>query len=104
MSEKVELIAAAQVTASAGPPASVDFASNNGFKTISRSDVGAYILELDHEHGTDKLVPNVTLLSTTGGDIMASILDRNHLSVNIFDNTDAGVDSPFAITVFRVRS
>jgi hypothetical protein len=104
MSDKVELIAAAQITSLPGPPPSIDFASNFGFKSIVRSTDGAYVLELDHDHGTEKLVPNVTRLSTTSGEITATILDRSHIGVNSFDDTDTAADASFAITVYRVRS
>ena len=45
MSDKVELIAAAQVNAFAGPPSGIEFNSNYGFKTASRGSDGVYTLE-----------------------------------------------------------
>ena len=50
MSDKVELIAAAQVNVVSGSPGSIDFNSNFGFETASRGSPGLYDLELEHKH------------------------------------------------------
>lgn len=103
MSDKVELIAAAQINAFAGPPAGIEFNSNFGFETATRSSAGVYDLELEHKHGAKKLVVNVTRGSAESGDIGATVLDDKHIQVNNFDADDSAVDSPFFITIYRVR-
>jgi hypothetical protein len=114
MSDKVELIAAAQVNAfipglsPSAPPSGIEFKSNFGFKSASRTSAGAYVLELDHKHGADKLVINVTRNNVLAGDIQAGIVgtgDVDSITVNNFDlGTGLGVDTPFFVTVWRVRS
>jgi hypothetical protein len=103
MSDKVELIAAAQINAFVGPPSGIEFNSNFGFKTATRSSDGVYVLELDHEHGVDKLVVSATRNSVLSGKIAASVLDRKHIQVNTFNTSDVATDSPFFISVQRVR-
>lgn len=110
MSEKVELIAAAQINAFAGPPAGIEFNSNFGFETATRESAGVYNLELEHKHGTAKLVVGVTMNRTdvviSPGIVAAAVLDERHIQVkiNIID-PESGLpqDSPFFITVQRVR-
>lgn len=107
MSDKVELIAAAQVNAFAGPPSGIQLKSNFGFKSSAYSSPGVYELTLDDKHDAHKLVINVTRNNTAAGEIQASILgtgDVDRIQVNNFDDTDAAADSPFFITVWRVRS
>lgn len=107
MSDKVELIAAAQVNAFAGPPSGIEYKSNFGFKSSSRGSAGVYELTLDDKHDAHKLVINVTRNNVAAGEIQASIIgtgDVNRIQVNNFDATDAPLDTPFFITVWRVRS
>jgi hypothetical protein len=108
MSEKVELIAAAQVNAFAGPPSGIQLKSNFGFKSSAYSGPGAYELTLDDKHDDHKLVINVTRNNVLAGDIQASIIgtgDVNRIQINNFDlATGLGSDTPFFITVWRVRS
>ena len=99
MSDKVELIAAAQVAVATG---TISFNSNYGFKAASYTGVGIYNLELDHEHGTSKLVIGVTQMGTSPGEVSASVLDKRHIQVNNSFDSEAA-DGSFFITVFRVR-
>ena len=103
MSDKVELIAAAQVNVVTGPPGAVTFNSKFGFESASYTSLGVYNLELEHEHGTDKLVVGVTRNNTAFGAIEASVLDKKHIQVNNFQENDIEADSSFFITVHRVR-
>jgi hypothetical protein len=105
MSDKAELIAAAQINAFTGPPPGIEFNSNKGFETASRSSAGEYVLELEHKHSTKKLVVNVTLNTTVLGNIVATVLDEKHIQINTFLDDDGirAADSPFFITVHRVR-
>ena len=103
MSDKVELIAAAQVNAFAGPPSGIEFNSNYGFKTASRGSDGVYTLELDHDHGAKKLVMNVTPIGTAGGQASASVLTKDTIQVTLLDSGGVAADSPFSITIDRVR-
>lgn len=102
MSDKQELVAAAQINAFSTPTPGITFVRNFGFETATRASTGVYDLELEHKHDTDKLVVNVTRNSLTSGDIQASLPSEKHIAVN---NFAAGVaaDSPFFITVWRIR-
>jgi hypothetical protein len=102
MSDKVELIASAQVNVSG---TTISFNSNYGFKSASRTSAGLYVLELEHKHGVDKQVVNVTRNNTAFGEIEATVIDDRHIQINnfSFDEAPAAADSPFFITVFRVR-
>jgi hypothetical protein len=107
MSDKVELIATAQVNAFAGPPAGIAFKSNFGFKTATRGGPGVYELTLDDKHDAHKFVVQVTANSTVINEIQASLLgtgDINGIQVTNFDAEGAPADVPFFITVWRVRS
>jgi hypothetical protein len=107
MSDKVELIAAAQVTVVSGSPGSISFASNHGFETASRGSPGEYELILEHKHDAPKLVINVTRDNTTSGEIAAAPLgsgDVKSIQISCFDVAGAAADSSFFITVHRVRS
>jgi hypothetical protein len=106
MSDKVELIAAAQVNVVGGSPGLIEFKSNFGFKAASRGSAGSYELTLDDKHDAHKLVVNVTRNSIVAGDIAAAPVstgDVNRLQVTTSDS-DVAADSPFYITVWRVRS
>jgi len=116
MSDKVELIAAAQVNAFAGPPSGIQLKSNYGFKSSAYSGPGEYVLTLDDKHDAHKLVVDVTRNNTAAGEIQASLIgtgDVDRIQVNNFNNgvdpisgvlTIAAGDTPFFITVWRVRS
>jgi hypothetical protein len=101
----VELVAAAQISAFIGPPAGIEFNSNFGFQTATRSDEGSYVLELRHEHSTKKLVIQVSRNNQEPGEIDASILDDRHIQVLTWgaDSVAVPTDSSFFITVYRVR-
>jgi hypothetical protein len=104
MSDKVELIAAAQVVAS---DAGISFRSNFGFKTASRNSPGVYELQLDDSHDAKKLVIGVTGNNASGGEIQAAIAatgDTRSIGVTNFDLANAPADTGFFITVYRVRS
>jgi hypothetical protein len=106
MSDKVELIAAAQVNTFAGPPAGIQLKSNYGFKSSARNSDGSYVLTLDDKHDAHKLVINVTPNNTLEADAVASPIgtgDTNQIQVSTFVGGDP-TDSPFFITVYRVRS
>lgn len=106
MSDKVELIAAAQVIVSSGPPGSVTFNSNHGFKDdATYAGLGVYDLELEHEHGPKKLVVQVTKNSAASGNvnIEASVLNERHIQVNNFDSSGVPADASFFISILRVR-
>jgi hypothetical protein len=103
---KVELVATAQISAFAGPPSGIEFNSNFGFQTATRSGDGSYVLELKHEHDTKELVIHVTRNNQVPGMIGASILDDEHIQVLSFGFSGGAAvptDSPFFITVSRVR-
>jgi hypothetical protein len=105
MSDKVELIAAAQVNAFGGPTPGINFNSNFGFKTASRNSAGLYELDLDDKHDGKKLVVQATLCATTDGEIVVSpgsTGDTRRLQVGIFAGGVAA-DAAFFITVLRVR-
>lgn len=103
MSDKVERIAVAQVNAFGGDAPGIEFNANDGFKTASRSSAGVYILELDHEHGVEKLVISALRNSAAAGEIGATILDRKHVQISTFDEGDAPVDVGFYVSILRVR-
>lgn len=100
---KAELIAAAQVNAFAGPPAGIEFESNVGFKTATRSSAGSYELELNDKPEKDELVVNVTPNNTAPVGIEASLPREGIIQISS-SNTDGPVDSPFFITVYRIKS
>ena len=105
MSDKVELIAAAQVNAFAGPPSGIEYKANFGFKTASRSSAGVYELELDDKHDGKKLVVQATPCATTDCECVVSpgsSGDTRRLQVGIFAS-GSPIDSAFFITVLRVR-
>lgn len=99
---KAELIAAASVSASAGPPADISFNSNFGFKTAARSSAGAYNLELDDKHERHKIVVNATLNNQIVGEIEASLPSEGNVQVLTFDVDGNPIDSPFFITVYKI--
>ena len=104
MSDKIELIAAAQIYADAG---GISFKSNSGFKTAMRSGPGVYELALDDKHDAHKLVINVTANNLAGNDIQASPVgtgDTRNIAITNFSSGDAAADSPFFITVWHVHS
>lgn len=103
MSDKVELVAAAQVNVVTGPPGDVTFNSKFGFESASYTSLGVYNLKLEHEHDAKKLVVGVTRNNTAPGMIEASVLDDRHVQVNNFPDEVDGGDSSFFITIFRVR-
>ena len=103
MSDKTELIAAAQVNANSS---SISFNSNEGFKTIAKNATGSYELSLDDKHDAKKLVISVGQLSGSPGSIVASPLgtgDVRNIQVQSFDGSNAPVDLPFYISILRVR-
>jgi hypothetical protein len=102
MSDKTELVAAAQINAFVGPPAGIEFNSNFGFETGTRSSPGVYVLEMEHKHGVKKLIVNVTRSNAASGTIGALVLDEKHIQITSFE-ADVATDSPFFITVERVR-
>jgi hypothetical protein len=101
MSDKPELVAAAQVNAFSSPAPGIEFKSNFGFETASRTSAGVYDLALEHDHDPNKLVVIVTVLSTTGDAIAASLPRKKHIQINYIGVESE--DSPFFITVWRVR-
>lgn len=101
MSDKVELVAAAQVNVASGPPGSVTFNSKFGFESASYTSLGVYNLKLEHEHDAKKLVVQVTRNNTSPGEIAASVLDDRHIQVN--SSHGEALDSSFFISVLRVR-
>jgi len=103
MCDNVELIAASQVNAFAGPPAGIEFKSNAGFKTATRSSAGLYELELDCKHHRHEIVVNVTLNNTVAAKVVASLPSEGNIQINCFDASNSPVDSPFFITVWRVK-
>ena len=100
MSDKHELIAAAQVNAVGGV---ISFNSNFGFDAATLTSAGVYDLELDHHHGIEKLVVNVTRNNVLFGSIQASLLNDKHIAVYALDAEGAASDTPFFITVYRIR-
>jgi hypothetical protein len=103
MSDDVEQIAAAQVNAFGGDTPGIEFNSNDGFETASRSSAGVYVLELDHEHGVEKLVISALRNSAAAGSIGATIIDRKHVQVSTFDGAGSPVDVGFYVSILRVR-
>jgi hypothetical protein len=105
MSDKVELIAAAQVNAFAGPPSGIEFKANFGFKTASRDSAGIYELSLDDKHDGHKLVIQVTRKNGGPGEISADVVpsDTRVINVTNFDENDLPTDSAFFITVHLVH-
>jgi len=102
MSDKVELIAAAQVNADAG---GIAFKSNFGFKTAAKNAAGVYELNLDDKHDGHKLVINVTPNNLAENAIQASPASSGDTRVINVTNfvSGTGADTPFFITVYRVR-
>jgi hypothetical protein len=106
MSDKVELIAAAQINAFGGASPGIEFKANFGFKTATRASDGDYSLTLKHKHDPNKLVVNVTRNNVLNGDIQASLPNGETVQINNFEDTDTGsgpLDTPFFITVYLVR-
>jgi hypothetical protein len=106
MNDKVELIAIAQVAVVAGQPPTLEFKSSQGFKGARYDSAGVYELTLDHKHGVDKLVINVTRNSPTGGEIQAAPIGTDDTDLFQVTNFEAGspADTAFFVTVWRVRS
>jgi hypothetical protein len=100
MSDKPELIAAAQLNAD---PAGISFLSNFGFKTATRSSAGDYVLELDHGHNKNHLVVQLTRNNELVGLIQGSLPDNEHVQINNFNLAGVATDSPFFITVYHVH-
>lgn len=103
MSDKVELIAAAQINAFGGATPGIEFKNNFGFQAATRASDGDYTLTLKHKHNQNDLVVNVTRNNVLSGDIQASLPSGELVQVNNFDADDVPADSPFFITVYRVR-
>jgi hypothetical protein len=99
MSDKTEVVAAAQVLVSAS---SISFKANSEFKTATKSAVGLYDLELEHEHDRNKLVIHVTRNNTVDGTIEASMPIDKHIQINVFGADGVVADSSFWITVRRI--
>lgn len=107
MSDKAELVAAAQVNVVGGSPGAISFNSNFGFETASRGSPGVYELMLEHKHDAPKLVIHVTRNNTDSGEIAATPLgsgDVKSIQITCFDLNDAPADTSFFISVLRVRS
>jgi hypothetical protein len=103
MSDKVELVAAAQVNAFGPDPSGINFNSNFGFDTAVRSSPGVYVLKLEHEHDVKKLVINVTAANADAGS-SAQPLSKKSLQISLVDRVEGGpLDSLFFIQVYRVR-
>jgi hypothetical protein len=104
MSDKVELIAAAQVAVSgvAPAPVSTGFNSSFGFENVTRTGAGGYDLKLEHKHDVKKLVINVTRNSPSAGSAAVSQPSDRHIQVNTFDASDAAADVSFYVAVFRI--
>lgn len=103
MSDKVELIAAAQVNADAG---GISFKCNVGFKTAAKNSAGVYELTLNDKHDGHKLVINVTPNNLADNQIQASpasLGDTRTINLTNFVSGSPS-DTPFFITVWRVRS
>lgn len=103
MSDKVELIAAAQINAFGGASPGIEFKSNFGFQAATRASDGDYTLTLKHKHNPSELVVNVTRNNVLNGEIQASLPNGETVQINSFDDTDVATDSPFFVTVYRVR-
>ncbi len=104
MSDKVDLIAAAQVTVTAGV---ISFASNHEFKTATRSSAGVYDLEMEHKADGRKLVIALTPDSLVGGIIQGAPTsqgDTAHIQITNFDTSGDPADTSFFIQVSRIRS
>lgn len=107
MSANAKLIAAAQVTVTAGPPGTITFSSNTGFSTASRGGPGAYVLTLKHHHDAAKLVINVTRNNTDSGQIAATPVGTGavkDIQISNFDDADAPADTSFFISVQSVHA
>lgn len=101
--DSTKLIAAAQLLSS---QSGIDFKSNDGFKAAARSAAGVFELTLDHHHGADKLVINVTQNGVAAGSIVASPVgtgSTDQIQVNNFDAANEALDGGFYITIWRVR-
>lgn len=103
MSDKAELIAAAQVNAFAGPPAGISFNSNFGFKTATRDSAGVYELELKDEHEQHEMVVEVSRQNGGPGSIQYGLASKRVIQVTNFDSSGNPADTVFSITVHRVR-
>jgi len=107
MSDKVELIAAAQLNVVSGSPGSIDFKSRTGFESASRGSPGSYEVTLSHEQDARKLVISATLNNTVGGTIVVAperTGDVRKLQVTCCDANGALVDSSFYIKVEKICS
>lgn len=104
MSDKIELVAAAQINADAG---GISFRANKGFNTASRGSAGSYVLHLDDKHDGHKLVIQVTANNVAGMVMQAAVVtgDTRSIGVTCFASADGTAsDTPFYILVYRVRS
>jgi hypothetical protein len=103
MSDKVELVAAAQIAVDS---TGISFRSNHKFKTASRSSPGVYELELDDKHDGRKLVVQVTPDNLLANQIQAAPVSLGDTRSIQLTNFQAGVaaDTSFFITVYRIRS
>lgn len=99
--DDLKLLAAASVNAFLGPPAGIEFKTNIGFATATRSGPGAYDLELKHAHNSNELVVSATLNNAAGGGITASLPSKGHIQVNTVDAAGTPTDSAFWIRVDR---
>jgi len=104
MSDKIEPIAAAIINAFGGDAPGIEFTTNRGFKTASRSSSGLYVLTLDDKHDVNHIDVQVTRKSGVAGSIQADVLDKETIQISSFDATGAAADTPFFINVYRVRS
>jgi len=103
MSDKVELVAAAQVNADAG---GISFKSNYKFKTAAKNGTGAYELTLDDKHDGHKLVIQLTANNLTGSEIQGSpgsSGDTRTINITNFNLAGDPADTPFYILVYRIR-
>lgn len=103
MGNRIELIAAAQITVAAGV---ISFASNAGFRTASRSSPGVYAVDLEDSHEGNKLVVGITPNNLVGGPIQGSPLSTGEtrtIQITNFALDGAAADTSFYLTVFRVR-
>jgi len=101
MSDKIELVAAAQINADAG---GISFRSNHGFNTASRGGAGSYVLHLDDKHDGHKLAIQVTANNTTSNQMQAAVVTGDTRSITVTNfSGDALADTPFYILVYRIR-
>ena len=99
MSDKVEQIAIASVTASTS---GAEFVCNCGFSSVTRNGAGDYTLKLKEGHRTSHLVVLATRNNLVNGSIAASLTDREHIQILTFDEDSVPADSAFFVEVKHV--